>query len=58
LSKSYADDIAVHLGSLADIKIYHLLLRQYALATGGVTNFYKKGYFAEDGATSTQLGLK
>jgi hypothetical protein len=38
---AYADDTAVHLGSLADIKIYCLLLRQYALATGGVTNFYK-----------------
>jgi hypothetical protein len=37
----HADDTAVHLGSLADIKIYHLLLRQYALAIGGVTNFYK-----------------
>jgi hypothetical protein len=38
---AHADDTAVHLGSLADIKIHHLLLRQYALATGGVTNFYK-----------------
>jgi hypothetical protein len=46
---AYADDTAVHLGSLADIKIYCLLLRQYALATGGVTNLNQKGYFAEDG---------
>jgi hypothetical protein len=38
---AYADDTAVHLGLLADIKIYCLLLQQYALATGGVTNFYK-----------------
>jgi hypothetical protein len=38
---AYADDTAVHLGSLADIEIYCLLLQQYALATGGVTNFYK-----------------
>jgi hypothetical protein len=34
---AYADDTAVHLGALADIKIY----RQYSLATGGVTNFHK-----------------
>jgi hypothetical protein len=38
---AYADDIAVHLGLLANVKIYHLLLRQYSLATGGVTNFNK-----------------
>jgi hypothetical protein len=38
---AYADDTAVHLGALADIKIYSLLLRQYSLATGGVTNFHK-----------------
>jgi hypothetical protein len=38
---AYADDTAVHLGALADIKIYCLLLRQYSLATGGVTNFHK-----------------
>jgi hypothetical protein len=38
---AYADDMAVHLRSLTDIKIYKLLLRQYSLATGGVTNFYK-----------------
>jgi len=38
---AYADDTAVHLGSLADIKIYRLLLNQYSLATGGVTNFNK-----------------
>ncbi len=36
---AYANDTAVHLGSLADIKIYRLLLNQYSLATGGVTNF-------------------
>jgi hypothetical protein len=38
---AHADNTAVHLGSLVDIKIYCLLLRQYALATRGVTNFYK-----------------
>jgi hypothetical protein len=38
---AYADDTAVHLGSLADVKIYCLLLQQYSLATGGVTNFNK-----------------
>jgi hypothetical protein len=38
---AYADDTAVHLGTLTDVKIYKLLLRQYALATGGVTNFGK-----------------
>jgi hypothetical protein len=38
---AYADDTAVHLGAMADIKIYHLLLCQYSLATGGVTNFNK-----------------
>jgi hypothetical protein len=38
---AYADDIAVHLRSLTDIKIYKLLLRQHSLATGGVTNFHK-----------------
>jgi hypothetical protein len=38
---AYADDTAVHLGSLTDINIYKLLLRQYFLATGGVTNLYK-----------------
>jgi hypothetical protein len=26
---------------LTDIKIYKLLLRQYFLAIGGITNFYK-----------------
>jgi hypothetical protein len=38
---AYANNTAVHLGSLADIKIYCLLLRQYSLAIGGVTNFNK-----------------
>lgn len=38
---AYADDTAVHLSTLADIKIYRLLLRQYSLATGGITNFKK-----------------
>jgi hypothetical protein len=38
---AYADDTAVYLGSLTDIKIYKLLLRQYSLAKGGVTYFYK-----------------
>jgi hypothetical protein len=38
---AYANNTAVHLGSLANVKIYHLLLRQYSLATGGVTNFNK-----------------
>jgi hypothetical protein len=37
----YADDTTVHLGSLTDIKIYKLLLRQYSLAMGGITNFHK-----------------
>jgi hypothetical protein len=49
---AYTDDITVHLGSLADIKIYCLLLRQYALATGELpTSISQKGYFVEDGAT-------
>jgi hypothetical protein len=30
---AYADDTAVHLGALADIKIYCLLLRQYSLGS-------------------------
>ena len=38
---AYADDTAVHLGAHNDIKIYKCLLRQYALATGGITNFNK-----------------
>jgi hypothetical protein len=38
---AYADDTAVHLGLLADIKIYCLLLRQYSLATDEITNFNK-----------------
>jgi hypothetical protein len=38
---AYADDTTVPLGALADIKIYCLLLHQYLLATGGVTNFHK-----------------
>jgi hypothetical protein len=38
---AYADNMAVHLGSLADINIYKALLRQYSLATGGITNFSK-----------------
>jgi hypothetical protein len=38
---AYTDDTAVHLGTLTDVKIYKLLLRQYALAMGGVTNFGK-----------------
>jgi hypothetical protein len=38
---AYANDIAVHLGAMVDIKIYRLLLCQYSLATGGVTNFNK-----------------
>jgi hypothetical protein len=38
---AYANDIAVYLGAIADIKIYCLLLCQYWLATGGVTNFNK-----------------
>jgi hypothetical protein len=38
---AYANDTTVHLGALADIKIYCLLLCQYLLATGGVTNFHK-----------------
>jgi hypothetical protein len=37
---AYAED-TVHLSTLVDIKIYKLLLRQYALATGGGTNFGK-----------------
>jgi hypothetical protein len=36
---AYAADIAVYLRTLTDIKIYKLLLRQYSLAIGGVTNF-------------------
>jgi hypothetical protein len=44
---AYADDMAEHLGSLTDIKIYKLLLRQYSLATGGVTNFYKEEILSE-----------
>jgi hypothetical protein len=38
---AYADNTAVHLGAMMDIKIYHLLLHQYSLATSGVTNFNK-----------------
>jgi hypothetical protein len=38
---AYADDTTVHLRTLIDIKIYRLLLRQYCLAIGGVTNFNK-----------------
>ena len=38
---AYADDTAVHLGTLTDVKIYRLLLWQYSLATGGITNFNK-----------------
>jgi hypothetical protein len=38
---AYADDTAVHLEAMADIKIYSLLLCQYSLATGRVTNFNK-----------------
>jgi hypothetical protein len=38
---AYADDTAVHLRSLADINIYRALLKQYSLATGGITNFSK-----------------
>jgi hypothetical protein len=38
---AYANNTAVHLGSLANVKKYCLLLQQYSLATGGVTNFNK-----------------
>ena len=38
---AYADDTGVHLGSLRDIEIYRALLRDYSLATGGVTNLAK-----------------
>jgi hypothetical protein len=38
---AYVDDTIVHLGLLTDIKIYKLLLRQYSLAKGGITNFHK-----------------
>jgi hypothetical protein len=38
---AYADNTAVHLSTLTDIRIYRLQLRWYALATGGVTNFNK-----------------
>jgi hypothetical protein len=38
---AYANDTAVHLEAMVDIKIYHLLLCQYLLATSGVTNFNK-----------------
>jgi hypothetical protein len=38
---AYANDTAVHLGTLTDVRIYKLLLRQYALATGGITNLGK-----------------
>jgi hypothetical protein len=30
---AYADDMVVHLSTLTDIRIYRLLLKQYALAT-------------------------
>jgi hypothetical protein len=46
---AYADDIAVHLGLLANVKLYSLLLQQYFLATSGVTNFNKsEGVLCED----------
>jgi hypothetical protein len=38
---AYANDTAVHLGAITDIKIYHLFLRRYSQATGGITNFNK-----------------
>jgi hypothetical protein len=38
---AYTDNTTVHLGSLTDIKIYKLLLRQYSFAMGGVANFHK-----------------
>jgi hypothetical protein len=38
---AYANNTAVHLGLLANVKIYRLLLQQYSLATSRVTNFNK-----------------
>ena len=38
---AYADDTRVHLGSLRDIEIYRAILRDYSLATGGITNLAK-----------------
>jgi hypothetical protein len=38
---AYADNTAVHLRTLTDVKFYKLLLRQYSLATRGITNFNK-----------------
>jgi hypothetical protein len=55
---AYADDTAVHLGALADIKIYGLLLYQYSLATGSVTNFQSKSVLCGTWRTSKpDLGI-
>ena len=38
---AFADDTAVHLGSLGDIAIYRKTLMDYSAATGGITNLAK-----------------
>ena len=38
---AFADDTAVHVGSIEDIKIYQETLGDYSAATGGITNLAK-----------------
>ena len=38
---AFADDTAVHVGSLGDIVIYRKTLTDYSAATGGITNLAK-----------------
>ena len=38
---AFADDTAVHLGTLRDIVIYREILLDYSAATGGITNLAK-----------------
>ena len=38
---AFADDTAVHVGTLGDIVIYKETLLDYSLATGGITNLAK-----------------
>ena len=50
---AYADDTAVHLGTLTDVKIYCLLLRQYSLAIrGSPTSISRRRYYVESGGTT------
>ena len=38
---AFADDTAVHVGTLGDIVIYRATLNDYLVATGGITNLAK-----------------